>query len=582
FMPLVLMSGIMGKFMRIIPIVVSLTLLASLVEVFFVAPSHFAEWGSRSAGGSDSRWYRILRRKYTHVLVWFIRRRYFIGPAVILLMLLLAMMIPLVGVELFKGDEFSQFYVWVTMPPGTPLEETDRVVRRVENIARSLPPEEVHAVIASAGIQQQEADWIYADHVGQVIVDLVEHDLRKRKQSDIIAEVRQKVQKIEGPLDVRLAEMSGGPPVGKAVEIKVKGKFLDELGVVAGEVKSALASIPGVIDIGDDNLSGKQEIKITVDENRAAMHGLSAAQIAMEVRGALDGIESSKYFEGDEDITIRVKATGSDAYNLDDLRKFPLSAPTGSILRLEQVCDFEIKPTLFRIRRFERERTITVSANVDKQVTSAIAVNQEISRRFSDLGARHPGYRLDFRGQFKEFEESFSELGRLFGLGVIIIFTILGAQFKSVRQSTIILLTIPFAFIGSMIGLLVNQNPFSIVAMYGMVALAGIAVNDAIVMLSFINGSRAAGSGRWRSIIQSGRQRLRPILLTSLTTILGLLPMALGLGGRSESWMPLANCIIWGLGAATLLTLLVIPSVYTVVVDEAFGLTLLKKRLFKT
>ena len=167
----------------------------------------------------------------------------------------------------------------------------------------------------------------------------------------------------------------------------------------------------------------------------------------------------------------------------------------------------------------------------------------------------------------------------MFLLGVLLIFPILGAQFKAVRQSLIILLTIPFAFIGSMIGLLIGGNPFSIMTMYGMVALAGIAVNDAIVMVSFINNSRRRdGYNRWRSIINAGRIRLRPIILTSVTTILGLMPMALGLGGKSDTWGPLAQTIVWGLGVATLLTLFVIPTVYAIVVDEWFGWTLLKAR----
>ena len=178
-----------------------------------------------------------------------------------------------------------------------------------------------------------------------------------------------------------------------------------------------------------------------------------------------------------------------------------------------------------------------------------------------------------------EFQNAFVDLSKLFLIGVMLIFVILGAQFKSVRISLIILMTIPFAFIGSMIGLIVGGNPFSIMTMYGMVALAGIAVNDAIVMVSFINNHRKAGGSRWFSIIESGRVRLRPIILTSVTTILGLMPMAIGLGGKSRSWGPLASTIIWGLLVATLLTLLVIPTVYSIVVDDWFGAVPLKRWL---
>lgn len=576
FMPLILMSGIMGKFMRVVPIVVCLTLVASLVEVFFIAPSHFAEWGGRSTFGGK-KWFSRIRKIYTRMLIWTLRKRYAVVPVVLVLAILMGALIPLVGVELYRGDEWSQFWVWVTMPVGTRLEETDQIIKRVEKIASELPHEELHTVIGNSGILQMEIDWILGDHVGQVIVDLVEKEFRSRSMDEIMAEVREKVGDIEGILTVQVQKMSGGPPVGKPVEVKVKGKYLDELAEVRDLVKQELASMPGVFDVADDFYTGKQEIQIVIDEARASQHGLSVAMIASEVRTAVHGYEATVFRDGDEEIDVRVRLAGIDKGGMDALRSFSIVTPTGALVRLDNICSFKVKPTLFRIRRFERERAITVTANIDKEVTTPIAVNQELAKRYASIEARYPGYKLDFRGEMQEFEEAFSELGKLFLFGVLLIFTILGAQFKSLRQALIILLTIPFAFIGSMLGLLVTQSPFSLMTMYGMVALAGIAVNDAIVMVTFINNARKMGEGKWRSIIEAGRLRLRPIILTSVTTILGLMPMAIGLGGKSETWGPLANTIVWGLAVATLLTLLVVPTVYSIVVDEWFGWMIIKR-----
>lgn len=578
FLPLMLMTGIMGKFMRVIPIVVSLTLVASLVEVFLIAPSHFTEWAGGHAKHTQ-RWFRRLRRIYTHTLVWLIRRRYLVGPSIILLAILLGMLIPLVGVELYKGDEWSQFWVWVEMPPGTSLEETDHVIRKVEKFTGELPEGEVHTVIGNTGLMQLAADWVFADNVGQVIVDLVESEFRDRSIEEIMGEIREKVKTIEGPVSIKIEMMSQGPPVGKPVEIKVKGKYLDELEEVADAVKSELRQMAGVFDVNDDNQKGKTEVRVIVDEQRAALHGLNVAMVANEVRSAIAGVQATIYRDGDEEVDVLVKMQGGNDLGYEGLRGLMIMTPTGAMVRLDNICKFEEAPTLFKIRRFEKERSITVSANIDKSMTNAMKVNNDIKSRFEDIALRYPGYKLDFRGEFKEFEDAFKDLGKLFIFGVILIFVILGAQFKSMKQSIIILITIPFAFIGSMIGLLVSGNPFSIMTMYGMVALAGIAVNDAIVMVSFINNKRKKGANKWSSIIEAGRIRLRPIILTSVTTILGLLPMAIGLGGKSETWGPLATTIVWGLAVATLLTLFAIPTVYSIAVDDSFGFRLLGNRL---
>ncbi len=579
FLPLILMTGIMGKFMRIIPIVVCLTLAASMVEVFLIAPSHFAEWGGLHKSGRNG-WFKRIKRVYTRALTWTIRRRYLVGPvlALIMIVMVIALGLGIVPIDFFKSEEFSLFYVWVTMPPGTRLDDTDRVIGRIEQAAAELHEGEVHTVIANTGILQREDDWIVGEHVGQVIVDLVEKELRQRSMDDIIDEMRERVSRIEGPVDVRLQKVSHGPPIGKPVAVKVKGKYLEVLEQVAAEVKAVLTTIPGVFDIGDDNLTGKKEIKLIIDEHRASLYGLSVAAIAGEVRMAVDGMEVTVLRDGDEEVDVRLKMAGFDEAGIEALRGLMIATPTGAIVRLDNICDFETDRSRFRIRRYKQERSITVSANVDRRKTTPVEVNRELMKRFRDISVKYPGYSLDFSGEMEEFQESFKELLKLFMFGVILIFTILRAQFKSVRQSLIILLTIPFGFIGSMLGLFIIRAPFSFVTMYGMIALAGIAVNDAIVMISFINNARKRGDSRWRSIIESGRVRLRPVILTSVTTILGLIPMAVGLGGKSEQWGPLAYTIIFGLTASTTLTLIVIPTVFSIVVDDWFGFVPLLRR----
>ena len=213
------------------------------------------------------------------------------------------------------------------------------------------------------------------------------------------------------------------------------------------------------------------------------------------------------------------------------------------------------------------ERAITVYASVDREKTTAFKVNQSLISAFADIESLYPGYQLDFRGVFDEITESFSELWKLFIVGLLLIYVVLGAQFKSFIQPIIIMFAVPFGMIGAMIGLLLSNATLSIVAMFGIVALAGIVVNDSIVLIDFINKYREKGYNKWYAILKGSSLRLRPIVLTTVTTIFGLIPMAIGLGGKSPIWMPMAYTIIFGLAVATLMTLFVMPGLYAITTD---------------
>jgi multidrug efflux pump subunit AcrB len=197
-----------------------------------------------------------------------------------------------------------------------------------------------------------------------------------------------------------------------------------------------------------------------------------------------------------------------------------------------------------------------------------VKANQTLEGSFAGMAKRYPGVNLDFSGEFQEFKESFAGLAQLFAFGILLVYAILGAQFRSYIQPLVILGTVPLAFVGATLGLLVSGNPFSILALYGWVALAGIAVNDAIVLMTFVNYRKQQGADGGEAVVEAGRLRFRPIILTSVTTISGLLPMAVGLGGMSLTWGPMANTIVWGIGVATLMTLFMIPALQVVLMED--------------
>jgi len=286
------------------------------------------------------------------------------------------------------------------------------------------------------------------------------------------------------------------------------------------------------------------------------------------VQAAYQGAEASVWRDGDEEVKIIMKPQEAWRRHPEDLLRLKIGTPAGSQVPRGKIARLEIEPGLAEIRRFNGERAITVHAEVDKRKTSAVEVNTAVQKLSRGRLSRYPGCRLDFQGEFKAFRETFDNIRQLFVIGIFLIYLILAGQFRSFIRPLIILFTLPFAFLGAMVGLVVLGAKFSTITLYGIVALAGIAVNDAIVLISFLNNARARGTGKCESLMKAGILGLRPIILTSVTTIGGLLPMAMGLGGHSEVRAPLADTIIWGLLFATLLTLLIIPAVYMILVDD--------------
>ncbi len=577
FLPLILLPGIMGKFMRIVPLTVSLALLASVVEAFVILPSHFSEWpGKKIIKREDKPWMIRLRASYERALRSVIRRRLFYVLGMVLVVPCAGLLIPLVGINMFSGEEVNTFQVRVTMPTGTNLDVTAATLREFEKSVQSLPAEEVRNIHATAGLVMTDTDWVFRTDVGQIWVDIPMSYARKRSADEIMNDLRGRLNAIAGPLSIEFAKVNTGPPVGKPVEFKLKGKYFEQLEQLAREMTTHLASLPGVKDVGDDLREGKHEIRLKIDHDKAALYGLSVAEVGMVVRAALDGVKAGRMFDGDEEMDIMVKLNKKLFRRPEDLLSLPLTLQQGATISLGEVASYTMEAGYAEIRRYRNQRAITIFAGeIDETKNSSVEVNQTMERKFKQLSAKYPGISLDFSGEFQEFNESFQSLARLFLFGLILIYAILGAQFRSYLQPIVILCTVPFAFVGAMIGLAISGNQFSMITLFGMVALAGVAVNDAIVLISFANNSIKEGIDPVEAVVQAGRLRLRPIILTSVTTICGLLPMAMGLGGMSLTWSPLANTIVWGLAVGTFLTLFIIPAVYLVLVYD------LKNMLFK-
>jgi len=355
------------------------------------------------------------------------------------------------------------------------------------------------------------------------------------------------------------------------VSIRVQGRYMNEIKEAAMALEDYIRSMDGVYDIADDFPPGKQQIRIHVNEEKAALYGFNTRFVAINVRYAFDGVDATEFRDGDDEIDVVVKYDQKSRSSIDDVLNLQLTNMEGRTVALRDMVTFDIQPGATEIRRLDQKRTITVTGDIDRSRISLDRVNRAMAAKFPELENKYPGISFEIGGEFDEFSNVLADTGPLFVLGIILIFLILGTQFNSYVQPMIILTTVPFAFIGAMLGLIISKNPFSFSALYGLVALAGIVVNDAIVLITFINNGRKGRTlsvcDHWRTIINSGRLRLRPIILTSLTTISGLIPMAFGLGGKSDMWSPLANVILFGLLVSTILTLFAIPSFMAILDD---------------
>jgi len=569
FLPMLMMTGIVGSFLNVIPKVVAFALLASLFEALVVLPSHIADFGRRPGTPIATPLLRWMEGVYVKLIFKVLRRRYLAIGAIIVLAAGALALIPYIGIDLFRFEEASRFSIQVRAPEGSRLEEMDRIVRQVEQHAAQLPRKDVNALVSRVGVIFGEYMVERGSNLGEVWVDLVEKDIRETEADDMIAELRPKVRGISGIKSVEFLKITGGPPVGMPVAVRIRGETYDGVAPVIEEIESTLRSVDGVYDIRNDFEPGKNQIRIHVDEERAAIYGLSPGQIAAGVHNSFDGLIATEYRKEGEEIDVVVKLKESQRDDLTDLENLRIKAPSAELIRFGNVASYSVERGPSTITRRDFIRTVSVTAEVDRDKITPTAVNKILERKFPSLMAKYPKFSFALGGEYTKTQESFSSLKKAFAVALLLIYLILGTQFQSFTQPLVVMFTVPFAFIGVIVGLLVNGDTFTIVAFIGVVALAGIVVNDSIVLMDFINKRRQKGGNKWRSIVESGRVRMRPILLTSLTTIFGLLPMALGIGGRSEVWGPLAVSIIWGLSFSTFLTLFIIPAFYSMITGWA-------------
>ncbi|MFQ5841425.1 MAG: efflux RND transporter permease subunit [Thermodesulfobacteriota bacterium] len=570
FLPMLLVAGTMGKFLSVIPKVVTFALLASLMEALVILPSHLAEWSSKRhrKGGThrSERWFDALRGHYGRFLSFSLQWKYVsLGASLGITAIMVTFALTRIPFTLFHEFESTQFFINVETPVTSKIEDTRDVIARIEKILmETLPPTELKAVASNVGLVFLDINRVVqGSNGGQIIVELTEANKRKRSSQEIINDLRTRTEGIPGATKIQYFKPQAGPG-GTAIEIRLVGDEFPVLQEIAERVKGFLATQPGTKDIRDDFLPGKKELRI-VARPEAKSLGLDVSSIARQVRSSFFGAESSKILRSDEDIPIVVKYPEGFRDRPSRVEDLVLTTPGGEKIYFSEVAELTETPGNAKIMRSDQKRSITVLADVDQKEGNTLEITDEVRKRFANLQEQYPGYKLEFKGKRQEFERSIQDLIKSFLVAVLLIYLILGALFKSYIQPLVVMLAIPFAANGVILGHTVMGLSLGILSMMGMVALAGVVVNDSLLLVSFVNELRREGTPMLQALVRSGQLRLRPILLTTITTAAGLTPLGFFASGQAKFLAPMAISIIFGLTVSTVLTLIIIPCSYAIV-----------------
>ena len=560
FLPVAFASGIAGIMFREFGITVALAVLISLFEAFTLAPmlsAYFARrlekekstttrWGKLSdkIGGSFGSFIRV----YRGFLDWALSHRALTLVVAAALFLLSLGTLPLVGQTFMHEFDTGSFEMGLKLPPGTALGQTDQTVREVEGWLLSQP--EMEHVFATVGtnLGPEEA---------RLSVTLEENG----NIEEIQQQLRDRYAAI-GALSFSSGDQGMGGSGSTAIQVSLRSSgSQDDLYEASRQVMEAIQDVPGLVDLARNVEPGKPELSILVDRQRAADRGLSTAQIGTTVRTLVNGGAASRLHQEGEDIDITVVLREEDRQRYEDLLSLTIPSPRGTQVRLRDVATISPSTGPTAIQRQDRERQVTVGAGYVGRTQGDVTA--DVTDRVKNLNLP-PGVSIELTGATEMMSESFSTLYLALALSVVFMYMVLASQFGSFLQPLVVMLALPMAVIGAFLALLATGNPMDITAMIGIILLIGIVTKNAILLVDYANVQRQRGVGLKEAILTAGSVRLRPILMTTLALIFGMLPVALGLGAGGEWRSPMAITVIGGLITSTLLTLIVVPVAYNI------------------
>jgi len=568
FLPLLIATGLIGKFMAVIPTVAIYALLVSLIEALVILPSHCADFLKPQPKNKPVRkWVYKMRFYYLKSLVFSLKNRYVTVITFVLMLCLTLIIFAKIPRILFYTRDIAQYFVRVENPTWSKIDSTEESVIEVEEVVREVVPDHVlKDTVSMIGMDISNDKSDFGDHLATLIVEYEDFDKRSENGIELMEEVRKNVEaQVVGPVKMDFVS-NEGPPVGKPVDFRIQGTEFSTLKGLAVEISDHLETIPGVYQASDNLIWGKPEIRINVDETRAALYGLDTRTIARAIRAAAEGLTVSQTRVGTEEADIIVKYELPSGNLMSLLESYQIPASDGGWVPLSNVVTMSTEPSMLNISRYDLERSVRITAEINEQATTASEVNSEIETYLDEKLNEHPGYSYSFGGEEEQTRESLESIQRSAIIAVLLIYIILASMLRSYTQPFIIMAVLPFALIGVMVGVLLRGEPLTLPALIGVVALLGIVVNDSLVLMTFIN-SRAKNMNRVMAVALSAKHRFRPIVLTTVTTFGGLATLMIKFRGEAAFLAPMAIALGFGLVFATLITLLLIPCLYLMLDD---------------
>ena len=576
FLPLIFVRGMSGVMFKQLSYVVAFSLGCSLAVALTLVPMLASRVGLRRVIEKDTdpghggwffqitdRFFRGLENEYKNFLGFALNHKLVILSATVLLLVGCLFLIPLVGVELMPAADEGEVRVNVEMAVGTRLELVDQAFRKIEPIIREAVPEIDNTVTFMGG-----SSWrARGGNTGSMRIALVPIKMRTRSSDEIAADLRKKLVNIPG---TKITTRAGqglfllriGTGGDDKVQIEVKGHDIERSDALASHVEAIVANVPGVTDTRISRETGTPEELIIVDRQKAADMKLTVSKIAKMMQTVLSGTAAGNFREGGNEYRIRVKLEGSEQMALYDILNIPITNADGDKVILRNVVDVRPRKGPVLIERKDQERVVYVTANISGRDLGSILA--DIRKELTAVPVPRD-FSIIFGGDYEEQQTAFRELLLSFSLALILVYMVMASLYESLRYPFVVMFSVPLASIGVILMLFLTDTTFNVQSYIGCIMLGGIAVNNAILLVDHINLLRRRDGFSIRAAIEeAGRRRLRPILMTAMTTILAMTPLAIGIGEGSEAQAPMARAIIGGLISSNLITLVVLPTIYAV------------------